>query len=88
MSTKKVEVSEEVKSLVEVFRQHKGEKMTFANACKLANVPCKTGYLSGVKKIFHADLNGVLMIGEKDMEVEVIVKKKVNSYTYTPTEND
>lgn len=82
MSTKKVEISSEVKALVKVFKTHPNEKLTFANACKLANVPCKTGYLSGVKKIFHADLNGVLIIGEKDMEVQVLVKKKVNSYTY------
>lgn len=78
MSTKKVEVSNEVKSLVEIFKEHKGEKLTFANACKLANIPCKTGYLTGVKK----QLGSNLAIGEKDMEVQVLVKKKVNSYTY------
>ena len=38
MSTKKVEISQEVKSLVEVFKTHPNEKLTFAKACELANV--------------------------------------------------
>jgi len=78
MSTKKVEISQEVKSLVEVFKTHPNEKLTFAKACELANVEVKTGYLTGVKK----QLGENLIIGEKDMEVQVSVKKKVNSYTY------
>ena len=78
MSTKKVEMSQEVKSLVEVFKKHPNEKLTFAKACELANVEVKTGYLTGVKK----QLGENLIIGEKDMEVQVSVKKKVNSYTY------
>ena len=84
MSTKKVEISQEVKSLVEVFKKHPHEKLTFAKACELANVEVKTGYLTGVKK----QLGENLIIGEKDMEVQVSVKKKVNSYTYTPTDTD
>lgn len=84
MSTKKVEISSEVKSLVEVFKKHPHEKLTFAKACELANVEVKTGYLSSVKK----QLYGNLIVGEKDTEVQVLVKKKVNSYTYDPIETN
>ena len=76
MSTKKVEISQEVKSLVEVFKTHPNEKLTFAKACELANVEVKTGYLTGVKK----QLGENLIIGKKDMEFQVSVKKRVNFY--------
>lgn len=84
MSKKVIEVSSEVKALVNAFKEHKGEKMTFAKACEYARVENKTGYLTGVKR----QLGSNLAIGEKDMEVQVSVKKKVNSYTYTPTDTD
>ena len=76
MSTKKIEMSNEVKAIIEAFKSNPGKKMSFAEVCKIAGVDAKTGYLTGVKKALKLD------IGEKDIEIETTVTKKVNSYTY------
>lgn len=82
MSNKKSSTpSIEATAIARVFAEHPNEKMTWAQACELAGVPAKTGYLAAVKKILGADN---LTIGEKDLEVEVLTKVKRNSYTYTP----
>lgn len=81
MSNKNKTISKEAQAIANVFQSHPGEKMTWAQACELAGVPAKTGYLASVKSILGADN---LAIGEKDLEVEVLTKVKRNSYTYTP----
>lgn len=84
MSTNKTKTySNEAIAIAEAFKANPGKKMTFAEACSIAGVPTKSGYLKAVTALLGADN---LAIGEKDMEIEVVTKVKRNSYTYTPAQ--
>lgn len=78
MANKVNQPSAEVMKLAETMKAHAGEKLTWAQLCELAGVENKTGYLAGLKKV----LGDALTVAEKDVEVVVQTKRKVNSYTY------
>ena len=70
--SKEIVLSKEVQALATIFLTAT-EPMTLAEAAKLAGVEPKSGYLTALKKRF-----GLEVIGER--EIEVIAKRKVNTY--------
>jgi len=70
--SKETILSKEVQALAAVF-QAATEPMTLAKAAELAGVPSKSGYLTALKKHFNLAVAG-------EVEVEVVAKRKVNTY--------
>ena len=71
--SKEIILSKEVQALAVVFK-NATEPMTLAEASKLAGVDPKSGnYLTALKKHFALEV-----VGEK--EIEVVAKRKVNTY--------
>lgn len=75
---KEVQMSAEAKRLIDVLKAHKGEAKTLSELAQEAGIPNKSGYLTAVKKA----LGESLVVTEGGATVEVVVKKKVNTYTY------
>lgn len=75
-NTKKVEMSEQAKALIDVLKANPNKEFTLTDLAKEANVAAKSGYLGRVK----TELDNHLIVGEK--EIEVTTKRKVKTYTY------
>lgn len=78
MATKITAPSAEAQKVIDTLKSNPGRKFSWAELCEAAGVENKTGYLTAVKKA----LGDGLVVGDKDIEVVVATKRKVNSYTF------
>lgn len=82
--TTTTKMSNEVAALVNFIKANPNKEFTFAELCEGAKVPCKTGYLAGIRHALGDDFSA---FGEK--EIIVPTKRKVKTYSFgTPTDSD